>query len=157
MKFSVSSEERNYHRTCISLSRLGFHYLYIYWKTCTIFITFGCPVLFCSREQGTETKATSVIDVWDLLCGMFQSWRFFFYLGHHGESLVNCITKNCIQNEDKICWVWQLPVLSSGRSGEDGSAVAVMSHSVVEQSICGALCCEYRKYPISVYYIVYLR
>lgn len=55
----------------------------------------------------------------------------FLYLEHHGESLVNRIKKNCIQNEDTmICWISQLPVLSSGRSGEDGSAVAVTVHSV---------------------------
>lgn len=54
----------------------------------------------------------------------------FFYLEHHGESLVNRIKKNCIQNEDKMtCWVSQLPVVSSGRSGDDGSAVAVTVHS----------------------------
>jgi len=55
----------------------------------------------------------------------------FLYLEHHGESLVNHIKKNGIQNEDKmICWISHLPVLSSGRSGEERSAVAVTVHSV---------------------------
>lgn len=49
---------------------------------------------------------------------------------HHGESLVNLIRIDCIQAEDKTCWISQLPVLSAGRVGEGGSAVAVTVHSV---------------------------